>query len=317
MRRPSWPNGKRRPRTRTALAAELSTSLKAVDRERRNALNSLSDAYKVRGLNFLNQGDSGRGLLWLSLALEYAAPDDRRRQDALRLLLGAWNLRRHHLQAIIPASESLSAPAFSPDGKTVLTGSDDKTARLWNAGDGTPVGPPLQHQDSGQGRGVQPRRQGRPDRRRGQDGAALERRRRQTHRLAAPASGHGQGRGVQPRRQGRPDREQGKTARLWNAADGKPIGPPLQHQDEVRAVAFSPDGKTVLTGSHDKTAWLWNAADGKPIGPPLQHLGPGLMPWRSAPTARPCSPAASKIARLWNAADGTPIGSPIQRQRHR
>ena len=36
------------------------------------------------------------------------------------------------------------------------------------------------------------------------------------------------------------------------------IGPPLQHQGPVVAVAFSPDGKTVLTGG-DKTARLWPA----------------------------------------------------------
>ena len=41
---------------------------------------------------------------------------------------------------------------------------------------------------------------------------------------------------------------------LWDAATGKPIGPSLQHQGPVYAVAFGPDGKTVLTGSSDKTA---------------------------------------------------------------
>ena len=33
----------------------------------------------------------------------------------------------------------------------------------------------------------------------------------------------------------------------------------MVHQDTVWAVAFSPDGKTILTGSVDKTARLWRA----------------------------------------------------------
>jgi len=36
-------------------------------------------------------------------------------------------------------------------------------------------------------------------------------------------------------------------------------------------VAFSPDGKTVLTGSADTTSRLWDAATGKQIGPPMRH----------------------------------------------
>jgi WD40 repeat protein len=46
-----------------------------------------------------------------------------------------------------------------------------------------------------------------------------------------------------------------------------------QHEDDVLTAVFSPDGKTILTGSADRTAQLWEAVTGRPIGRPLAHAG--------------------------------------------
>jgi WD40 repeat protein len=62
----------------------------------------------------------------------------------------------------------------------------------------------------------------------------------------------------------------GCSARLWDAATGAPIGAPMTHASVVH-IAFSPDGKTVLTGSPDRTTRQWDAATGKPLGPPQTH----------------------------------------------
>ena len=64
---------------------------------------------------------------------------------------------------------------FSPDGTRVVTASEDRTARVWDARTGQPVGAPLQHRLSSHVGGVQPRRHARGDRVRGQDGAGVGR----------------------------------------------------------------------------------------------------------------------------------------------
>ena len=97
-----------------------------------------------------------------------------------------------------------------------------------------------------------------------------------------------------------------KTARLWDAATGRPRGAPLTHPGSVKAVAFSPDGKTVVTGSRDNTARLWDAATGRPIGPPLTHQGEVRAVAFSPDGKTVVTGSLDQTARLWDVAAALP-----------
>lgn len=86
-----------------------------------------------------------------------------------------------------------------------------------------------------------------------------------------------------------------RSIKIWNVADGKIVKEikgfdektsPKGHHDGVFSIAFSPDGKQIVSGSSDRTIKVWNVADGAfvrefvnstlkaaPMQPPAAHPG--------------------------------------------
>ncbi|MBD1848034.1 AAA-like domain-containing protein [Cyanobacteria bacterium FACHB-63] len=67
-------------------------------------------------------------------------------------------------------------------------------------------------------------------------------------------------------------REDQVTAKIWEIASGKLVSS-LDRGNSVNALAFSPDGKLIVTASANGTAQVWKTATGEPVGRPLLHKG--------------------------------------------
>src|SRR5882724_4769189 len=100
-----------------------------------------------------------------------------------------------------------------------------------------------------------------------------------------------------------------KTARLWDATIGAPIGEPMRHEDEVVDAAFSPDGARIATASKDRTARLWDAATFKPIGEPMRHEHPvEHVAFNSTGTRIVTDCGEAGLLQLWDTATGASVG---------
>jgi WD40 repeat protein len=85
------------------------------------------------------------------------------------------------------------------------------------------------------------------------------------------------------------------------------------HEGAVSSVAFSPDGKRIVTASFDNTARLWEGDTGKPIGEPLKgHEGAVSSAAFSPDGKRIVTTSFDKTARLWDGETGKPIGEPLK-----
>ena len=102
------------------------------------------------------------------------------------------------------------------------------------------------------------------------------------------------------------------TARVWDAATGKPATKPLKHNSTVNSAVFSPDGKYIVTASWDNTARVWDAATGKPVTEPLKHDRSVSSAVFSPDGEYVVTASKDSTARVWDAATGKPLTEPLK-----
>ncbi|MEV0778474.1 hypothetical protein [Streptomyces sp. NPDC050428] len=103
------------------------------------------------------------------------------------------------------------------------------------------------------------------------------------------------------------------------AAANAPLSTPLAaHRGAVCAVAVSPDGRTLVTGSDDNTVRLWDMSDRtrpRPRGEPLTGFAGGVCALALSPDGRTLATGShDRSVRLWDvsrAGRAAPLGSPL------
>ncbi|MFB7243623.1 trypsin-like peptidase domain-containing protein [Streptomyces populi] len=191
------------------------------------------------------------------------------------------------------------AVAFSPDGHTLATGGADRTVRLWDPATGNPRKTLKEHTQPVSSVTFSP------------DGHTLATADGYDAHLRDPVTGK-----IRVTLEATafamafsPDSKTFATVsdrlvQLWDAATNSLRATLNGHANEVLALAFSQDGRTLATVGRDKTARLWSVTTDKKHGTFRGHTKTVYEVAFSPDGHTLATASADKTARLWDVATG-------------
>jgi WD40 repeat protein/tRNA A-37 threonylcarbamoyl transferase component Bud32 len=212
-------------------------------------------------------------------------------------------------------NDHVKATLFSRDGKRLLTGSADQTARLWDTSSPIPVGMPFSMPCPIYHVAFSP------------DGKTILA--QGPDKVVRLWSTPGPGAFREPLLHdagifARATSLDGKhfvtgcengIAHVWDVDTGELLGITDGHdKKKLNAAAFRHDGQVFVTGGEDRTARLWDGKTAKAIGKPCRHKSTvSLAAFR--PDGKAFVTVAGRTAQLWDASSQEPLGKPMVSKR--